>query len=87
VKHDKRLYELFLSTLNKTIACPYCGDDNQLDPPLLCCGEVHAQEFYTDKDGDLLYDKQDLNKLYMEWLAEREDAEPIRDADKYFKID
>ena len=55
-------FKQFKNSLETTIACPYCGDPNQLDPALLCCGEVHAQLFYIV--GDELVDERDLESHY-----------------------
>jgi hypothetical protein len=58
----KSQFYTFKASLDTTIACPYCGEPNQLDPALLCCGEVHAQLFYVI--GDELIDERDLMSHY-----------------------
>lgn len=40
----KRAYQLFHEKQQPAIVCPYCMEPNQLDPPLPCCKEVHAEE-------------------------------------------
>jgi hypothetical protein len=51
-KSGETIFELFMETLEETVVCPYCGDSNQLDPPLLCCGEVHAERAWRVDDED-----------------------------------
>ena len=82
---NQALYALFLSELDTAILCPYCGDENQLDPPLLCCGEVHAEQFYIL--GDDILEGIALQREYESWLDARSNSEPKRDEDIYFKID
>lgn len=40
--------------LETIIVCPYCCEQNQLDPPKLCCGELHAEEAYLIDDEVIL---------------------------------
>jgi hypothetical protein len=52
---EGRVFETeFLATLEPGIFCPYCGEPNQLDPPMLCCGEVHAEEGWFNADDEAL---------------------------------
>lgn len=44
------------------ILCPYCGKPNQLDPPLLCCGEMHAEKFYF-ADDENFWNEHELKEL------------------------
>ncbi len=59
-------YKEFLKTLDKAIRCPYCGEDNQLDPPRCCCGEMHAAETWLDKNGNL-YQDDELEGAFQEY--------------------
>ncbi len=65
-------YKAFLNTLTKEVICPYCGNPNQLDPPILCCGEVHAEEVYSD--GEETFTENCLEKMFQKWLASNEAA-------------
>jgi hypothetical protein len=67
----EELIEAFKATLEKIIVCPYCGKHNQLDPPLLCCGEVHAEEAWEDEDGEI-YLEADLLSAATDWKKEQE---------------
>jgi len=56
----------------RRIICPYCGDDNQLDPPLSCCGEIHA-EIVWDNGREYL-DNKDILRAFNVWIEERRSA-------------
>ena len=63
-------YKEFMSTLEEAILCPYCGVENQLDPPTLCCGEVHAEAAWLNEDEEAVYES-DLPELFDAWLKEQ----------------
>lgn len=69
MKHSDA-YRAFLATLKKEIICPYCGKLNQLDPPIECCGEVHAEEVYDN--GDEIFTSNCLEKEFSKWLSAKE---------------
>lgn len=69
-EQNDKLMDQFLDTLDKTIVCPYCGAENQLDPPLLCCGEVHAEEAYIDENEEVIL-ASELKEAFQSWLNER----------------
>lgn len=56
----------FMIEVEPQIVCPYCGSPNQLDPALLCCGEVHAETQYWYL-GELLNDIE-LAVAFRNWL-------------------
>lgn len=43
--------------------CPYCGDEVEIEPTDLCCGEVHGEYVYEDDDGN-----QYTEAEYQAWL-------------------
>jgi hypothetical protein len=87
-KENDRLYELFIDSLDTEIACPYCGEPNQIDPPMLCCGELHAEKFYViNEDLVGMQDIRMINRAFEKWLCARENAEPLQDSDRFFKVD
>lgn len=63
-------FKEFMSTLTKVVICPYCGEPNQLDPALLCCGEVHAEEVYDN--GEETFTADCLEREFKDWLAAKE---------------
>ena len=64
----EQLYEQWYeANIEATIICPYCGDPNQLDPPMVCCGEIHAEEALLDSNGEIIAESE-LNKAFEKWL-------------------
>jgi len=49
------------SDWEEVVVCPYCMEFNQLDPPIGCCGEGHAQKAWLKPDGEIVLD-YDLEK-------------------------
>lgn len=41
--------------VKKFLACPYCGDEVQIDPHMGCCGEVHHTEALELTDGEIVF--------------------------------
>jgi hypothetical protein len=69
-----KLMQEFLDTMQEVIVCPYCGDQNQLDPPLPCCGEVHAEQAWLlnpETDAEVLLYDSDLQAAFNKWKEER----------------
>ena len=70
----KRMLEKFESELEQTVVCPYCMEPNQIDPPLLCCHEVHAEEcqMIPLNDGDWAFlDEEGKAEAFKMWLEEQ----------------
>lgn len=67
---NTKLREVFMDTLDSVIVCPYCGEENQLDPPLLCCSEVHACSAWRDVDEEV-YLESELDAAFTTWLQRR----------------
>lgn len=86
-KKDKASPELlaaFKKTLTATIVCPYCGEANQLDPPLLCCGENHAEEAYKNKDDEVIMESE-LHFEALSWARLEDHKSMMRVSKKIYK--
>lgn len=64
------IMEELLDSLDRVVVCPYCYRHNQLDPPLLCCGEVHAEEAWETEDGEIIRDSE-LEEYMTREMAKR----------------
>lgn len=69
-KVNDQLADEFMDTLERIVVCPYCGKDNQLDPPLPCCGEVHAEEAWESPNGEVIMENE-LDDAFRAWLNKR----------------
>jgi len=83
-KENDKLMDEFMDTLQEVVVCPYCGDENQLEPAIQCCGEIHAEKAYKDEDGDIYMDSE-LDELFAHWLKSRKvsDGEHIEHLNHY----
>jgi hypothetical protein len=68
-----QLLELFLefSGFEHKVVCPYCGDDSEIEPTKLCCGEVHSGWYWVN-DSETL-DEVDFIKAFKRWVADSSD--------------
>jgi hypothetical protein len=60
-------FQDFMKTLLPVVVCPYCCQKNQLDPPLPCCDEVHAEEAWLNSEDEVILESE-LETAFKEWL-------------------
>ena len=60
--HIAKLTEEDIKNMAKEIhcvgRCPYCGDEVEIEPTDMCCGEVHSEYVYEDEDGNEYTEQQ-----------------------------